>query len=1004
MPNPAIAPFLNEMRKELAQTAADFAAWIAILSSPTAGAAATFDALEAYSGQVERIGQTAELIGMPGLNSWCQHLISALPGVMTLEGEPHARACQHLLGWQAIVDTYLTEPGDFDAALGLAEYLSGPDGAQPLNPEVSLGLVEALTTPPDVPEELTAELEAAAAPATVTVADVSLQLREDADLDVFNAFMDEAPSKSDEFSQLTGLIASGRATQEDLREAKRIAHSFKGSANIVGIRGIAALGHHTEDILEYFENSAATPPRAVSASLMAAADCMAQMVAFLRGDEDAPDNSFAVLSEVVVWANKIKTGEIAEVGDDKRVSAYKIAALANAVGQAESSVDTNIGIPPVSIAAPVANTVVSLASMAEPPESRFAANTVTAPTAAATAAADPTQAKEADATLRVAVKTVDELFRLVGEMNAKIAQLETKVKSANGRAKTLLNQNLLVQQRVLDIEKLVLLRGLSLTKSDAEGQTNPDFDPLELDRYNELQGATRALVETTADAREFANGLEAEISQLNSDVTAQNTINREIQFQVIATRLLPVNSLGSRLTRNIRQTCQQTGKQAELKIIGGDILIDGDVLAQLADPLLHILRNAVDHGIEMPDVRREANKPIVGNILLEFVRQGSSILVRVKDDGKGLDYQRIREKAIERGLITESAELNQNELARLTLLPGFSTRDSVSEISGRGVGMDVVVSRLTQLKGTVDLHSDTGNGCEVLLRLQASLVTQQSLLVHAAGQMFAIPIHHIVEALPGEFGECVENQGAFSFMVRDQTYPINELAPITGFPTLPLTLPRAQIMPKVLVRTATGTIAMLVDKIVVTRELTIKTMGKFLPRVHGISGVALTGDGAVVPLLNIPELLDKPIAISAAAAEMAAAARKKARRILVVDDSLSVRKSLVQLLEDAAYEVKTANDGLEAVRELKGFAPHVICTDLEMPNMNGLELTEHLRLRPETQYLPIIMISSRSMDKHRDQAARAGVDFYVTKPYTDADLLRQISEALQKNTGMAQAA
>lgn len=984
MPNPAIAPFLNEMRKELAQTAADFASWIAILSSPTAGAAATFDALEAYSGQVERIGQTAELIGMPGLNSWCQHLITALPGVMMLEGEPHARACQHLLGWQAIVDTYLTEPGDFDAALGLAEYLSSPDGAQPLDPEVSLGLVEALTTPPDIPEELTAELEAAAAPATVTVADVSLQLREDADLDVFNAFMDEAPSKSDEFSQLTGLIASGRATQEDLREAKRIAHSFKGSANIVGIRGIAALGHHTEDILEYFENSAATPPRAVAASLMAAADCMAQMVAFLRGDEDAPDNSFAVLSEVVVWANKIKTGEIAEVGDDERLSAHETAALANAVSQAESSADANIALP--------------FATTDAPPASMFAANMATAP------AADLIQAKEADATLRVAVKTVDELFRLVGEMNAKIAQLETKVKSANGRAKTLLNQNLLVQQRVLDIEKLVLLRGLSLTKSDAEGQTNPDFDPLELDRYNELQGATRALVETTADAREFANGLEAEVSQLSSDVTAQNTINREIQFQVIATRLLPVNSLGSRLTRNIRQTCQQTGKQAELKIIGGDILIDGDVLAQLADPLLHILRNAVDHGIEMPDARREANKPIVGNILLEFVRQGSSILVRIKDDGKGLDYQRIREKAIERGLIPESAELNQNELARLTLLPGFSTRDSVSEISGRGVGMDVVVSRLTQLKGTVDLHSDTGNGCEVLLRLQASLVTQQSLLVDAAGQMFAIPIHHIVEALPGEFGECVENHGAFSFTVRDQTYPINELAPITGFPSLALSLARAQIMPKVLVRTATGTVAILVDKIVVTRELTIKTMGKFLPRVHGISGVALTGDGAVVPLLNIPELLDKPIAISAAAAEMAAAARKKARRILVVDDSLSVRKSLVQLLEDAAYEVKTASDGLEAVRELKGFAPHVICTDLEMPNMNGLELTEHLRLRPETQHLPIIMISSRSMDKHRDQAARAGVDFYVTKPYTDADLLRQISEALQKNTGMAQAA
>ncbi len=981
MPNPAIAPFLNEMRKELAQTAEDFAGWVAILSSPTAGAAATFDALEAYSGQVERIGQTAELIGMPGLNTWCQHLITSLPGVMMLEGEPHGRACRHLMAWQAIVDAYLAEPGDFDAALHLAEYLASADAAQPLDDDSSLGLMAALVTAPDVPEELTAELAAAAQPATVTPADVSLQLRDDADLDVFNAFMDEAPTKSDEFSQLTGLIASGRATQEDLREAKRIAHSFKGSANIVGIRGIAALGHHTEDILEYFENNEAAPPRAVAASLMAAADCMAQMVAFLRGDEDAPEDAFAVLSEVVVWANKIKTGEIAEVADEAGLSVAELATIAAAADTSNES------------AASSTEATATLASSDAPTAAKVS------PTEA-----EPAPVKEADATLRVAVKTVDELFRLVGEMNAKIAQLETHVKSANGRAKTLLTQNLLVQQRVLDIEKLVLLRGLSLTKSDASGEADPDFDPLELDRYNELHGAARALVETTADAREFANGLEAEVAQLGSDVTAQNTINREMQFQIIATRLLPVSSLSNRLTRNIRQTCQQTGKLADLRIVGGDILIDGDVLAQLADPLLHILRNAVDHGIEMPDVRLAAKKPQVGTILLEFVRQGSSILVRIKDDGKGLDYSRIREKAIERGLITANAELNQNELARLTLLPGFSTRDAVSEISGRGVGMDVVVSRLTQLKGTVDLHSEVGDGCEVLLRLQASLVTQQSLLVDAAGQIFAIPIHHIEEALPGEFGECHFEDGKFSFTLRDQTFTLNELAPITGFPTLPLTLARAQVMPKVLVRTATGTIAILVDRIVNTRELTIKTMGKFLPRVHGVSGVALTGDGAVVPLLNIPELLNKPIAISAAAAEMAAAARKKARRILVVDDSLSVRKSLVQLLEDAAYEVKTASDGLEAVRELKSFAPHVICTDLEMPNMNGLELTAHLRLRPETQHLPIIMISSRSMEKHRDQAARAGVDFYVTKPYTEADLLRHITEALQKNAGMAQAA
>ncbi|NJR71901.1 MAG: hypothetical protein HC782_01820 [Gammaproteobacteria bacterium] len=422
--------------------------------------------------------------------------------------------------------------------------------------------------------------------------DTSLTLKDDADPDVYQAFIDEAPLNVAAFSQLTHLIAAGQASADDMRNAKRIAHSFKGSANIVGIRGIASLGHHTEDILEHFEKSAATPPRALAATLIDASDCLAQMVGHLRGEEDAPDNSFQVLSAVVAWANKVKSGEIDDMPADAAIV----------------------------VAAPIAST--------------------TALTTPAT-----TEAKtETEASLRVSVNTVDELFRLASELTTKISQFESRIKATNRRAKDMLAQNLAMQQRVMEMEKLVVLRGLSLQSASAE--SDAAFDPLEMDRYNELHGATRALVEVSADARDIATVIENDIALLQAEVLQQAIVNKDLQYQITYTRMTPVSSLSQRLTRNVRQTCQQTGKEAALNIIGGDIQVDGDVLNKLADPLLHILRNAVDHGLELPDERVHANKPVAGSIKLSFTRQGSTIVVSVEDDGRGLTTRAFAKKPL----------------------------------------------------------------------------------------------------------------------------------------------------------------------------------------------------------------------------------------------------------------------------------------------------------------------------------------------------------------------
>jgi chemotaxis protein histidine kinase CheA/ActR/RegA family two-component response regulator len=958
-----MTPFLAEMRKELALAGPDFGVWLGTISTASSEDAAFMEAFESYGGQVERIGMTAEMLGMPGVNTWCGHLNAMLMSVATLEANERAQGGAYLRQWPALLDSYLSAPADFDASLALAEYLTMPAAPQPLDETAGIELIGQLTTEPVLPGELLADMEAANKPAEVTGNDVSLVLAEDADRDVYNAFIAEAPGSLATFAELTSHIARGDASIDDFRNAKRIAHSLKGSASIVGLRGITSLGHYTEDVLEFFEQNPIKPPRAIGIALADASDCLSQMVGFLQGEEEEPENAFAVLNNMVAWANKIKAGELE--GDVEH------AELATAVAHESTNISANANNNSVAAES-------SLPFLAAKPAGKSL----------------PKASGDQDPSLRVPIKTVDELFRLVGELTTKLGQLENRVTTANSRAKGLLKQNITVQQRVLDLEKMVLLRGLSLHKPNAEDDSST-FDPLELDRYNELHGATRSLVEVCADAREISIALEDDVANIQHDLTQQNQINKDLRFQVISTRMTPVESLAARLTRNVRQTCQQTGKDAELTITGRDILVDGDVLNKLADPLLHILRNAVDHGIEEGALRESHGKSPRGLINLDFTRQGSSVTVHIKDDGKGLDYARIRDKALMNGLISAEQSFTHAELARLTLLPGFSTRDAVTEISGRGVGMDVVVSRLHELKGSVEIHSEFGQGCEVTLRFQASLITQQSLLVESALQVFAIPIHNIEQALSPLLGEVVRDGSDWKLRLNEVEHEVIDLAKLSGYPSAALNKENIESHPKVLIRVDGTSVAVLVDKVIDSRDLIVKNMGRYLPKVHGISGAALLGDGTVVPLLDVPSLLAKPVAVSSAAAQLAQAALKQTRRVLVVDDSLSVRKSLTQLLEDSAYEVVGAGDGLEAIRILEKFRPHVICTDLEMPNMNGLELTEHLRRREDTRELPIIMITSRSMDKHRDQAKRAGVDFYVTKPYTDAELLQQVRQAMQ---------
>ena len=1047
-----MSDFIEALRTEIEEVRTNLAGWIATICSAAPEDPAFGDALDQYVGQVERTASTCEMLGLRGLESCCAQVQECLVVIVGLNAEERGAAQAFFDLWPDLVLAYLADITSFESAEHLAEHFSQPSCPAHVDAERNLELIIELTAEPVLAEYLRAEAETEELerPRVATDEDVSLALPADVDRGVYEALLQEAPTQAAELSNYIRNIVDGEATDEDMAAAKRIAHSLKGSANIVGIRGIATLGHHTEDILEWFEQNQTCPPLALTNALLDASACLEQMIGSLLGIEDAPTQTQAkeILQSVLDWANRIRSGSV-----EDEIDAATLADLETSLPAPTeiTNLDATFAIQTETIdlntPSPIQAENADLDALLPTPteitnlDATFAIQTETtdlntpSPIQAENADIDASRPvlieaahlnttprvltetfKEEEVSLpeaslpnnvtgqipvapiiRVPVATMDELFRLTGELSVKIGQLTEQVKQTQQRTNGLLRQNLKVQQRIFDLENLVDIRGLSSLRDTHISHSDQIFDALEMEQYTELQSNTRALTEEAADTREFSRRIEEDVAQMGAVLQQTQRVQRELQYMAMTTRMSPAGSLAPRLHRNIRQTSQQTGKKAKLIIEGEDILIDGDMLNNLVDPLLHILRNAIDHGIETPVERKRAGKPEVSTIHLKFSRRGQTVTVRCRDDGHGLNYSAIRNKAIERGLMQAGQDISEEELSRLILLPGFSTREHTNEISGRGVGLDVVRDRLLVMKGMVEVRSEFGKGCEFLLRFQASLVAQHALLIESSTQIFAVPSYALDQALPPAAGEFISIGSEINLRYQKRTYPVKALSALIGYDSGVMTSEIMNSKSVLLVHVDLEIHAVLVDRIVDGRDLILKDPGRYVKKINGVGGIAILGDGTVAPLLDLAELLRLPMPqlIEAAASITLGDHEVTTRRdILVVDDSLSVRKSLVQLVSDAGYNVKAAKDGLEAIALLKDFMPGVILTDLEMPNMNGLEFTSHLRARPDTRELPVIMITSRSMDKHRKQAELAGVSVYLTKPYTDTDLLGHIHSAI----------
>ncbi|BBB69616.1 hypothetical protein UNDYM_5363 [Undibacterium sp. YM2] len=900
-------------------------------------------ALQNYVEALLRIAATSESIGLTALHQF----LSLLAGMVATQTQALDAQQVSLLGeLPAKLNAYLLAPKEEIAALELLSLLMDScwsqtavmDGNESLFTElININLIA------DHQDE-------AAAVIAITAGDVSIQLPDDLNTELFDGLLQELPVQVGNFTSAIEKFSNGAGSMQDIEQAKRAAHTLKGAANTVGIAGIANLTHHLEDLLIALTDKQSLPDNALAELLTEAGDCLEAMGEAVVDGGTAPAQSQQLLQQICDYVSYMRSGEF--------------------VVHSEA----------VAVAAPVANTPV--------PQSSGAVLDLVEP---GSHAAEPM--------LRVPAKVVDELLRLAGENVISNAQIQEQLKQTQKQSKAIQKHDILFQKLIADLETLVDVRGMSSPQKKASiSTTDGDFDPLEFERYSELHTITAQLVEARTDAFEMSSHIDEQLHGLAELLEVQRRLQMENQHAVIRTRLVPVTTIVSRLQRSVRQTCRLLDKQVNLNILGANTNIDSNMLNDLTDPLMHILRNAVDHGIETLASRLAANKPADGLIELSFAREGNSIVVRCKDDGAGLDYAAIRRTALKRKMISAERILSEEELARLILVPGFSTRDSSTQTSGRGIGMDMVHARILEMKGSLNLRSVAGQGLVVELRLPASLLSEHTLMARVAGHMMAISsrriidIHYITDAQI----DTLADQPVYR--VGDAVHKLLKLDSLLGMQDHRKEA-RSYGYPVLLVSTDTGaTCAIQVQELVDGREVVVKKFGRYVPRIQGTIGAVILGDGSVAPVIDLPELLrastQQYVNVDNAHAGLPAQAGSRAahvRTALVVDDSLSARRATAQIMRDAGYEVRTAIDGLDAVAILDEVLPDVILVDMEMPRMNGLELTSHVRARKLDKRIPIIMITSRSTQKHRQQGDAAGVDAYLVKPFSEDALLQHIN-------------
>ncbi|MGH6612480.1 MAG: Hpt domain-containing protein [Burkholderiaceae bacterium] len=790
------------------------------------------------------------------------------------------------------------------------------------------------------------------------------RLRDELDSDLLEVFMTEAAELLPSVATNLRGLASNPNDGELARDLMRKLHTVKGSARMAGAMRLGEAVHEMETKMEAAMQLADIPPIIID-------DLHSQYDhAMLLYDELA--NPEAASAAPIVPKPETETALAPVIN-----IAAKRAAELRTDSRTEAAKPTPAPLAPMG--AEVSATLTAAAPGAQP----------------------------ATTFIRVRADVLDKLVDQAGEVSIARSKLENEVGTIKGSL-TDLTENisrLRAQLREVEIQAdaQIAARGDKLSRESA------DFDPLEFDRYTRLQELTRMLAESVEDVAMVQSNMLKGLQSADADLTSQSRLTRDLQQQLMRVRLVPFANVSERLYRVARQASKELDKRVNLDIRGATTELDRGVLEKMAGPFEHLLRNAIVHGLETPAERRAAGKPEVGELTLDVRQEGNEIIVVINDDGAGLNLERIQARALERQLITEGQVLSDRELMELIFQPGFTTATEVTELAGRGVGMDVVRAELGSFGGRVAVSSEMGRGTRFTLYLPMTLAVAQVVLVGIAGRRYAIPAGMVEQVR--RYRPAVLLQALTDGMIEVPPVGAVVLRPLTQLLGEETTPHLARQTPMVLLRSGDDRLAITVDEVSSNQEVVVKSVGVQVARLAGILGATILGNGEIVLIINPVQLITRapepPAVFDVApdARDEAKAAQKRIDHVtelstssvptvMVVDDSLTVRRVTQRLLERQGYTVLLAKDGVDALRQLQDVKPDVMLVDIEMPRMDGYDLTRNVRGNRITAEIPIIMITSRTAEKHRSMAFELGVNEYLGKPYQEDELLRLLKQYL----------
>ena len=601
--------------------------------------------------------------------------------------------------------------------------------------------------------------------------------------------------------------------------------------------------------------------------------------------------------------------------------------------------------------------------------------------------------------LRIASDLVDNLVNYAGEISIFRSRLEQQVSvfrnnlgEVDGTVIRLREQ---LRKLELETEAQILAR-----YEREHGPADETFDPLELDRYSTIQQLSRALAESVNDLTSLTGILDEATRVSETLLMQQSRVNTELQEGLMQARMVSFNTLLPRLRRVVRNAAREVEKKAQLVVtMAGEGELDRTVLERITAPIEHLLRNAISHGIEQPEQRRQSNKAEQGTISIDVSKEATELVLRVQDDGRGIDLDAIRRRAVERDLMDARAPLNDADLIQLIFRPGFSTAEQVSELAGRGIGMDVVANEIKQLGGSVRADTERGKGARFTIRIPLSMSVMQAIMVRTGDRQFAIPLQAVkgvTRMAAADWLTAVEAGNATQEYAGEH-YPLLELEPQLGLPVEQVSSGTLSLL---MVEAGEQKAALRVSDLMGHREIVLKPVGPQIKAIPGILGGTITGDGSVVPILDIGPLVRRAFEeqiLPGSRGDETSTLEETVKRtplVMVVDDSITMRRVTSRVLEHRGLEVITARDGLDAVEVMFERIPDLILLDIEMPRMDGYELASHVRNDPRLKNIPMMMITSRSGEKHRQRAQEVGVNDYLPKPYQEADLVRHVFELL----------